>query len=62
MPIYEYECGDCGEQLARMATKDGEVECPHCGARHSKRLVSLMASVGRGGTASSAACAPSAGG
>jgi putative FmdB family regulatory protein len=69
MPIYEYECTDCGEQfekLVRMSTKESEVECPDCGAHHSKRMVSLMASLGRGGAAvgaaSGAACAPSGGG
>ena len=65
MPIYEYACDDCGEQfekLVRMSTQDSEVDCPQCGARHSKRRVSLMAAVGHGGAASSAVCAPSGGG
>ncbi len=65
MPIYEYECSECGERfekLVRMSTQASEVECPQCGAHHSERLVSLMASVGRGGGAalhSGTACAPS---
>ncbi|HEY4688033.1 MAG TPA: FmdB family zinc ribbon protein [Anaerolineae bacterium] len=31
MPIFEYECQDCGErfeQLVRMLTRPEEVECP----------------------------------
>ena len=65
MPIYEYECQDCGEQfekLVRMTTPDDEVECPQCGVLHSKRLVSLMASMGRGAETNGAVCAPSGGG
>lgn len=65
MPIYEYQCEDCSEQfeqLVRMSTRPEEVECPNCGAHHSKRVVSLMAAVGRGtasGVQGGAACAPS---
>jgi len=61
MPIFEYECEDCGERfeaLVRMSTRAEEVECPGCGAHHARKQVSLMAAVGRGGHASGAACAP----
>ncbi|MBC8164760.1 MAG: zinc ribbon domain-containing protein [Bryobacteraceae bacterium] len=46
MPIYEYQCSDCGkqhEQIRRMAEADSGVECPQCKSAHSRRLLSTFA-------------------
>ena len=58
MPIYEYECGKCGEkfELRRsIADSDSEVKCPKCGAENPQRVFSLFAV-----SSSSAACTPDA--
>lgn len=60
MPIYEYECPECGErfELRRsIADSDSETECPKCGAKEARRVLSLFA---MGGGPSGAACSPSA--
>jgi putative FmdB family regulatory protein len=42
MPIYEYKCGNCGHQLeAIQRINDAPLkECPACGKRKLKKLVS----------------------
>jgi putative FmdB family regulatory protein len=58
MPIYEYECTNCGErfELRRsIADSDKEVKCPKCDKKSPKRVVSLF-----GTKSSSTSCAPSA--
>lgn len=64
MPIYEYECPDCGSRFDRRAAmQDPYPACPSCGAAKVRRLISSFAATG-GGSASSApaAGAPSGGG
>jgi putative FmdB family regulatory protein len=44
MPIYEYECGDCGktsEYLIRNTSAIGALECPSCKSTNLKRVVSV---------------------
>lgn len=46
MPVYEYECGDCGERteairLIRQA--DDPIECEHCGSARTGRVHSVFA-------------------
>jgi len=37
MPLYDYECNECGEQFEKIvSSRDSEVFCPLCGA--SKRV------------------------
>lgn len=42
MPIYEYECGDCGNRLeAIQKVSDAPLtDCPTCGQARLRRLVS----------------------
>ena len=50
MPIYEYECTECGEKFElrrNIADSDKEIKCPKCGAKSPKRVFSVF------GTASS---------
>ncbi len=48
MPFYEYECRTCGakfEAMLPMSTRDAaekELECPECGARAPRRLISCF--------------------
>jgi putative FmdB family regulatory protein len=49
MPIYEYECRKCGEKFESfrgLFENDGKVECPVCGEKGSKRLVSKASTKG----------------
>ena len=46
MPIYEYRCRSCEKQFQYLIIKRGEeagLECPRCGGRELKRLISRVA-------------------
>jgi putative FmdB family regulatory protein len=61
MPLYEFECGECGarfETLVFKASEKTEVKCPVCGSRTLEEQLSSFASASSG----SADCAPSSGG
>ena len=38
MPIYEYECKQCGTQIEKIAVRPKPVTCPSCGSR-MKRII-----------------------
>ncbi len=42
MPIYEYECADCGHQLEKLQrmSDDALTDCPECKSEGLRRLVS----------------------
>ena len=45
MPIYEYRCRDCEKQFQYLIIKrseEVELECPGCGGRDLKRLISRV--------------------
>jgi putative FmdB family regulatory protein len=49
MPLYEYQCENCGkvfELLRRMSESDRGVECPAC---HSKRVDRQFSTFSSGG-------------
>ena len=46
MPVYEYACMDCRkvvDVLARRVSDDVEANCPECGGRNTRRLISRFA-------------------
>lgn len=51
MPIYEYRCGECGEQvvLRRSLSDDSAPACPMCGAQRLARRFSRVSVVKSGG-------------
>jgi putative FmdB family regulatory protein len=56
MPIYEYECSQCGNKFEiRCSLKDSDVpvKCPECGTEHTKKLFSAFAT-----NQSSSTCTP----
>jgi putative FmdB family regulatory protein len=64
MPLYEYECLECGavfEKLVRKAADTAELKCPECGSVRLEDKISGFASVSRGDSSSSTACAPGGG-
>lgn len=60
MPIYEFECRKCGkrfEKLCAMSADTDEIECPECGRRGVKKLISgFFAHTGASGSSSSSSC------
>ncbi|MFO8100940.1 MAG: zinc ribbon domain-containing protein [Dehalococcoidia bacterium] len=59
MPMYEYECNECGEKFEMrrgFSDSDEDITCPKCGVQNVKRAMSLFASGGGGG--GGAACTP----
>ncbi len=49
MPMYEYQCADCGEtfeRLVRISEADRKQQCPRCKSKETSRIVSLFATSG----------------
>jgi putative FmdB family regulatory protein len=39
MPVYEFECEDCGNRFEELLSTGAEAPaCPHCGSRTRRRL------------------------
>jgi len=60
MPIYEYQCSECGhvfELLRSMSLSDSDASCPTCGGSAEKKLSVFACSV-KGSTSSSGASCP----
>jgi len=56
MPLYEYECPECGQKLElRRSISDSErdIKCPECGKGILKRILSLFSTPSSGN-----GCAP----
>jgi putative FmdB family regulatory protein len=71
VPIYEYECGDCGqkfEKLVRHAGADTPVTCPDCRSERVQKKMSVCGFLHAGAAKSGADlspatnCQPSGGG
>ena len=52
MPLYEYECRDCGQRFEALVQGSKRTICPECG---SADLEKLLSSFGVGGSSSSTA-------
>jgi putative FmdB family regulatory protein len=64
MPLYEFECLDCGnefESLVRKFSEIADVKCPACNSKRLEEKVSSFASVSKAGASGAANCAPSGG-
>ena len=43
MPIYEFECEQCGERFEELVAADATaIPCPDCGAERTRRLSSAV--------------------
>ncbi len=71
MPIYEYECKDCGsrfETLRLMREADAPIACKHCASQNTTRQISACFAQSGGkvlagsGGSSSGGCAGCGGG
>jgi putative FmdB family regulatory protein len=47
MPIYEFECEECGVRFEELVAADGSAACPSCGAKRVRRLFSTVSPSGR---------------
>lgn len=47
MPIYEFECGDCGERFEELVGAGATASCPACGSEQTRRLLSPVSPPGR---------------
>ncbi len=48
MPIYEFECDECGERFEELVGSEvTSAPCPGCGAERTRRLISLVSPPGR---------------
>lgn len=59
MPLYEFECLDCGfefEELVQRASEKAQVKCPACDSLKLEEKISSFASSSKSGY-----CAPSGG-
>lgn len=52
MPMYEYNCGKCGNRFENLAKSADEAApcCPKCGSKETKKAVSGFSSHGGCGT------------
>jgi putative FmdB family regulatory protein len=58
MPIYEYQCLECGERfekLVRSTSSLAGTECPKCGGRKVEKLLSAFG-LQKSGSASDFSC------
>ena len=55
MPIYEYQCQQCGEVFSHFwrsiaaASESASLQCPNCGSESATRIVSQVAVLGEMG-------------
>ena len=42
MPIYEFECEDCGARFEELVGAEATAACPDCGAQRTRRLYSQV--------------------
>ncbi len=55
MPIFEFQCRDCGEKVERiLRTPVDEIACPHCGKTAKKLVSTVSVAVSGGGHACAA--------
>lgn len=49
MPLFEYECRDCGRHFEAFVTKDRRPECPACQGHELQKRLSRPGMVGSAG-------------
>ena len=43
MPIYDYQCSDCGNTFEMLVKREAAPACPKCGSSHLEKLLSIPA-------------------
>ena len=63
MPIYEYQCDECGERfekLVRLSSPSAQVKCPRCSGHRVQKAISLCGT-GKSAPYCDNSCAPAGG-
>lgn len=47
MPIYEFECEECGARFEELIAADAAAACPSCGSERTRLLLSTVSPPGR---------------
>ncbi|HEX5526942.1 MAG TPA: zinc ribbon domain-containing protein [Solirubrobacterales bacterium] len=47
MPIYEFECEECGARFEELTEVAAAAACPYCGSKRARRLYSQVSPPGR---------------
>lgn len=47
MPIYEFECEECGARFEELTRAEAGAACPSCGSERTRRLLSTVSPPGR---------------
>jgi putative FmdB family regulatory protein len=47
MPIYEFECEECGARFEELVAAGSDSACPACGSKRTRRLYSEVSPPGR---------------
>jgi putative FmdB family regulatory protein len=47
MPIYEFECEECGARFEELMASDQGAACPSCASERTRRLLSAVSPPGR---------------
>ncbi|MDX6634706.1 MAG: hypothetical protein QOF06_909 [Solirubrobacterales bacterium] len=47
MPIYEFECEECGVRFEELVASGQAAACPACGSERTRRLLSAVSPPGR---------------
>jgi putative FmdB family regulatory protein len=47
MPIYEFECEECGARFEELVGVEAATPCPTCGSERTRRLYSAVSPPGR---------------
>jgi putative FmdB family regulatory protein len=64
MPLYEFECLECGKEFETLVPRAKEkpaVKCPACNSPKLEERISTFASASKTGSSGNANCAPSGG-
>ena len=66
MPLYDYQCKDCGETFEVRATIKEKIAglnlaCPKCGGQETRQLLTVAMVVHAGKEISQSGCGPNAG-
>ncbi len=56
MPIYEYQCRDCGEEFEKLLFGPRQVRCPRCESEDVRKKFSLFGMSGVEKAAAGASC------
>ncbi len=64
MPLYEFDCLECGAEFERLVKRAGEtagLQCPSCGGSRLEEKISGFASISKDRSSRPTACAPTGG-